>query len=242
MAASSMGPRTRVLVATVATTVLVTVAAYALPVDHAATGVGFVFLAAVYLLVLRGDTSFIRAHGLSLGGILEPRTIRPKEVLRAALSACAWAFGIAAVVFPLFWVWFVLWWHPAKTFSLVYPGSVFDEVLGQLVVIALPEEAFYRGYLQSSLDRLWGSKPGALSRSFKLFGAQIGWSIPVTSAVFALGHLMTEPNPQRLAVFFPSLLFGWLRNKTGGIGAAILLHAMANIFSSTLARGYGLFH
>jgi membrane protease YdiL (CAAX protease family) len=74
-----------------------------------------------------------------------------------------------------------------------------------------------------------------------MLGAQLGWSTPVTSAVFALGHFLTEPHPQRLAVFFPSLLFCWLRSRTGGIGAAILLHAMANLFSSTLGRSYGLF-
>ena len=40
-------------------------------------------------------------------------------------------------------------------------------------------------------------------------------------------------------MFFPALLFGWLRCRTGGIGAA-WLHAMSNLFSATLGRGYGL--
>jgi membrane protease YdiL (CAAX protease family) len=41
-------------------------------------------------------------------------------------------------------------------------------------------------------------------------------------------------------VFFPALVFGWMRARTGGIGAAVLFHALCNIFSATLARGYGL--
>jgi membrane protease YdiL (CAAX protease family) len=62
----------------------------------------------------------------------------------------------------------------------------------------------------------------------------------MTSAIFAVGHLLTEPNPSRLAVFFPSLLFGWMRARTGGIGASVLFHAACNLFVSFLAHGFGL--
>ena len=53
---------------------------------------------------------------------------------------------------------------------------------------------------------------------------------------------MTEPHPARLAVFFPALLFGWLRARTGGIGASVVFHALCNLFSATLARGYAVVH
>lgn len=239
-----MGPTARVLFATALTTAVVTAASYALPEQHAATGVGLAFLAATYFLVLRKDAEFIRAHGLSLGGLLEPGAIDPRKLLRDGASALLWGAGLAAILFPPFWIGFVLWWHPAKAFAFVPPTSYFDDVLGQVMVIALPEEAFYRGYLQPSLERAWSSPKadGTPRGSFRLLGAQVGWAIPATSAMFAAGHFLTEPNPQRLAVFFPSLMFGWLRNRTGGIGAAIALHAMANLFSATLGRGYGLFH
>jgi hypothetical protein len=65
-------------------------------------------------------------------------------------------------------------------------------------------------------------------------------AILVTSAVFALGHVATIHDPGRLAVFFPSLVFGWLRARTGGVGAAIAFHALCNLFSESLMRGYGL--
>ena len=237
-----MGSATRILVAATATTALVTAAAYAIPSNHAATGVGLTFLAAVYLLVLRRDTSVIRAHGLSLGGLLETGPISMKRTAGEALIALAWASGVAALVFPLFWIGFAFWWNPQQAFSFTAPESYFDEILGQLIVIALPEEAFYRGYLQSSIDQLWSPKPGRPRLFISILGAQIGWSTPITSAIFAIGHFMTEPNPQRLAVFFPSLMFCWLRSRTGGVGAAILLHAMANLFSSTLGRSYGFIH
>ena len=56
----------------------------------------------------------------------------------------------------------------------------------------------------------------------------------VSSALFAVGHFFTEPHPERLAVFFPALVFGWLRARTGGIGAPALFHALCNVLASTL--------
>ena len=55
------------------------------------------------------------------------------------------------------------------------------------------------------------------------------------------GHFVTIPVPARLAVFFPSLVFGWLRAKTGGIGAPLAFHAFCNVFSEILGRAYGVY-
>jgi membrane protease YdiL (CAAX protease family) len=44
----------------------------------------------------------------------------------------------------------------------------------------------------------------------------------------------------RLAVFFPALLFGWLRARTGGIGASVVFHALCNLYVLSLMRGFGL--
>jgi membrane protease YdiL (CAAX protease family) len=40
-------------------------------------------------------------------------------------------------------------------------------------------------------------------------------------------------------VFFPALLFGWLRARTGGIGAPVVFHALCNLFADYLAKSYG---
>jgi membrane protease YdiL (CAAX protease family) len=140
--------------------------------------------------------------------------------------------GLAAVVFPLFWVGYVGWWSPERPFHVPTWTGLPDEILGQFLVIALPEEAFYRGYLQTRLDTAWPPR-------LRVFGAPLGSGVLVTSGLFALGHLATDPNPSRLAVFFPSLLFGWLRTRRGGIGAGAAFHAACNLFASFLARGYG---
>jgi uncharacterized protein len=101
------------------------------------------------------------------------------------------------------------------------------------VVIALPEEAFFRGYLQTSLDRVWPPR-------WRVLGADLGPGWLLSAAIFALGHVLTIRHPARLAVFFPALVFGWLRRRTGGVGASVLFHASCNVFSATLGRGFGL--
>ena len=51
---------------------------------------------------------------------------------------------------------------------------------------------------------------------------------------------MAVPPPARLAVFFPALLFGLLRAWRGGIGAAMLLHALSNVLAELLEKGFSL--
>jgi membrane protease YdiL (CAAX protease family) len=215
-----------------ATTALVTVLSYALPPAHQATAVGLAFLAMTYVLVLRRDGNATAHHGLSLGGLFEPAPLSFQRIARETGTALAWAFGAAAVIFPLFWIGWVAWWKPESGFSGAAWHSILSDAPGQLLVIALPEEAFYRGYLQTALD-------DALPKRVRVLGADLGPSIVVTSALFALGHLATELDPNRLGVFFPSLLFGYLRVRTGGIGASVILHTLANLFTAFLARSYG---
>ena len=224
--------RSRPLLVGAVTTVAVTIASYVAPADYAATAVGAVFLATVAGLVLRQDAATIRHHGLSLGGLFEPQSIDIRRVAREALRAAAWAVGLAAVVTVPFAIGFRLYWHPHQPFAFRLPPSVMDEVFGQMLVIALPEEAFYRGYLMTALDDTWGTP-------WTLFKAKLGWGWLASSAIFAVGHFLTEPDPQRLAVFFPALVFGWMRARTGGVGAPALFHVLCNLLASTLGRGYG---
>ena len=100
-----------------------------------------------------------------------------------------------------------------------------------LIVTAIPEEVFFRGYLMERLERVW--PPARV-----VFGAKVGWALIVSSALFAVSHVAVIPNPQRLAVFFPALLFGWMRARTGSIAAAAVFHALCNILSDVLHASY----
>jgi membrane protease YdiL (CAAX protease family) len=101
---------------------------------------------------------------------------------------------------------------------------VLNMMLVHLLLVALPEELFFRGYLQRVFDETRGR-----SVWLRLGPVVLTRSIVITSALFALGHLMVEPSPGRLAVFFPSLLFGALRDKSDGLVAPVILHAACNV-------------
>ncbi|MBK8480394.1 MAG: CPBP family intramembrane metalloprotease [Proteobacteria bacterium] len=112
-------------------------------------------------------------------------------------------------------------WQPAAALAQAF--------FEQLVVVALPEEYFFRGFLQTRLDRRWPARwrPG---------GGAVGQALFVNALLFALAHLVVDLNPLRLAVFFPALAFGWLRSVSGTIGASTLFHAACNVVSATLHR------
>lgn len=213
----------------------VTLASTFAPEKHVATAVGFIFLSATWVLVWRRDDTVVEKSGLSFGGLVLPGKIDFARAFRSAAVALAWALGFAAFTFAPFYFGWHWWWHPAMKFAIdVKPLSLANDAAGQLLMIALPEESFYRGYLQSRLDEVFVSR-------WNLAGASVTPSIVITSAIFALGHLATVHDPSRLAVFFPSLVFGWLRARTKGVGASILFHAFCNIFSEVLGRGFGLY-
>lgn len=108
------------------------------------------------------------------------------------------------------------WWWLLLTFAT------------QLLLVAVPEELFYRGYLQGRLDELIGHE-----RS--LWGARVNLhSVTLTSCLFALAHLATIHHPARLAVFFPSLLFGWMRRAYGNTLTPAIFHATCNLTAQLL--------
>jgi len=236
----SPGPKpsaSRIVVAVASTTAIVTAAAYLAPESYAATAVGMLFLAATYVLVLRHDAGFIRSHGLALGGLFEPEPLDPARLLGNTMVAFAIALAFVIIIAaPFAWgfhAYYSAAYHLKMAFHFEALRSVAREAPGQVLVIALPEEAFFRGYLQSELDALFVARR-------RFLGADVSLAIPVAALVFAVGHVLTRPDPGRLAVFFPGLLFGYLRARTKGIGASVMLHALCNLLSSALAAGYGL--
>lgn len=221
-----------------------------IPDAYVATVVAFVFLGATWALVWRRDDERVEASGLALGGIVLPGELDVRRLVRSVFEAAAWAALLAGITFLPFFLGWRRYYHPNGAFSLdVAPLDALNAAFGQLVIIALPEEAFYRGYLQSRLDEAmpgFGCRTDTVTgerapRRLRVFGASVGPALLVTSVIFALGHVATIRDPGRLAVFFPSLLFGWLRYRTKGIGAGIAFHAMCNLFSETLGRGFRVY-
>jgi len=166
----------------------------------------------------------------------------------------AFGVGIPVLVFPLFLAGFVLFYdqvcaaeHGAWLAKLAPPGlcrswrgwdgmhapshgwKLIEAAFVQVVVVALPEELFFRGFLHRLCEQ-------ALPPKRRLLGGGIGWALVVSSALFALGHLAVGFDPRRLAVFFPGLLFGWVRSATGSIFAGTIIHASSNLFVDVLEK------
>ncbi|GAB4215215.1 MAG: hypothetical protein OHK0013_40580 [Sandaracinaceae bacterium] len=213
--------------------------------DAAGAGTALLFFG-LALARARREQGGAQRFGIDLGGVIEPtdeelaRTGgRGASLGRAVLDALpqgtretAVALGLAALIFPPFVLGFSLWHQPARAFVWSLPDDFASFVVAQLVMVALPEEAFFRGFVQTRLGDAWPPR-----RS--LFGASVDPRALVgQAALFALIHLATEPRPDKLATFFPGLLFGWLRARRGGIGAAIVLHAASNILADVLVRGW----
>lgn len=117
--------------------------------------------------------------------------------------------------------------------SWVFPSRPLMLVGYHLFFVAIPEELFYRGYVQSRLDAIWAPR-------WKVAGALVGPGWLVTCVVFAFGHSVVAFQWWHFAIFFPALLFGWMRARTGGIMAGALFHAWSNITVGVLDVMYGL--
>jgi membrane protease YdiL (CAAX protease family) len=201
---------------------------------HLALSAGFLFGA---LTLARRDRRGASHYGIDLEGVLEPRgddrglvpTLR--TALPSALRELGVALLVALVVFPPFVLLYRSWHGVASSFTLQLPSRPLDFVLSQLLVVALPEEALFRGYFQTRLQDLFASR--------RIAGAELCVpAVVIQAALFAALHFLVGFAPSRLAVFFPGLLFGIMRSFRGGIGAAIWFHAFSNMLSELLSRGY----
>jgi hypothetical protein len=182
---------------------------------NASAIVGSVFLLATWAMILMRK-EHPADYGLSLDGWLG-------EMVMVAI--------LALVSFPPFLVGFRIWWSPPGGFDWNLPWPVWQLAATHLFVVALPEEFLYRGFVQQRLSKVFTSR-------VEILGARVGWAVPVTAAVFALGHFVTDFRPDRLATFFPALLFGWLKEKRSSLVAPVLFHAACNVFSDILTAGY----
>ena len=143
------------------------------------------------------------------------------------------AVVLGAITFPLFVVGHHVWqgWLGRSFADVGVPADLHVVLLKNTFLIALPEELFYRGFVETRLERLWPT------RRFVL-GVPIGRTVVVASAMFALGHFLGEWNPARLGPFFPAFLFSLLTRRSRSITGAVCYHGMSNAFSHLASSWY----
>jgi membrane protease YdiL (CAAX protease family) len=200
------------------------------------------FVAAIFIYLpvrsaRRGDLD-LTAYGFTTHPL--------RRTIRFAVVGPAIVFPLFLVVFVLFYQWacaspvlsalapptwcrgFIGWsglLHPRA------PADLLWAALSQVVVVALPEELFFRGYLLSLLET-------AFPPRHRVLGGGVGGALVLSAALFAIGHMVVGLDPRRLATFFPGLLFGWMRSATGNIAAGTFVHAASNLYIEALRRTF----
>jgi membrane protease YdiL (CAAX protease family) len=108
------------------------------------------------------------------------------------------------------------------------PGALSVEWCAvQWLVVGLPEELLFRGFLLQKLELRFPPRR-------RILGGGVGLALVLSAAAFALIHLPKEADPRALATFFPGLLFGWMRSATGSILASTITHGCSNILARVL--------
>ncbi|OGQ04359.1 MAG: hypothetical protein A3F82_04570 [Deltaproteobacteria bacterium RIFCSPLOWO2_12_FULL_44_12] len=144
-------------------------------------------------------------------------------------------FGVAVlIVFPPFAFlahFWMLWFEHKHGFEPASFVFFTEPLLLNLLVVALPEEFYFRGFLQSRFNQLWPAK-------WRLLGAELGWGWIVTAVIFAFAHSVLNLQWWHFSIFFPALLFGYLRERTNSLTAPILFHTFSNCFMNWFAKSY----
>ena len=125
-----------------------------------------------------------------------------------------WQLAVALSLGPLFWV-----------ALLVSQGGTPARVSGSasmliLLVLVYPvlEEIVFRGAVQGFLGRRLGGPSGSTLTRANL----------AASILFAAAHVAVRGDLLAASVFFPSLVFGYFRERHATLASPILLHVSYN--------------
>lgn len=146
-------------------------------------------------------------------------------------SRVDWQFGAALAAAPLFWL------GLAQTRSLspdlAWPLAHPLPLLIVALVYPVLEEMVFRGLIQGELARRpWGAR--------QILGLSVANLL--AASLFAASHLWHHTALHALAVLAPGLLFGYFRDRYGGIKQAVLLHVVYNTGYIWLFGGNHSFH
>lgn len=124
-------------------------------------------------------------------------------------------FWFALLCGPLTWL--VLWGIGLPVTGVVHLSV--GVLLLSVLVYPVLEEIVFRGFLQEWL---------LIRPAFQPSRYGITLANVATSCVFALLHLMSQPPLWALSIVFPSLVFGWLRDRYSNLLPGILVHMFYN--------------
>jgi len=149
----------------------------------------------------------------------------------AGLQLCAWRYLAFSLVFALIGVAVVVIWPPPLA-PMIRPGSAQRPFVGLGLSARAIIKALLYGVVQTGLTEellFRGLIAGSLSRRSRLLWANI-----IQAMVFVLPHLLILQFAPEMwwllpIVFGGSLVYGWVRIKSGSILGSWLMHASGNV-------------
>ncbi|MCF6219105.1 MAG: JDVT-CTERM system glutamic-type intramembrane protease [Gammaproteobacteria bacterium] len=130
------------------------------------------------------------------------------------------------------WFWLALLLGPLVSGLLlqdrgpvVATALTWQSLLWLVLLYPVLEEWLFRGVIQRQLIRCRSARLSILG-----FTAANG----VTSLLFVTAHMVVQPFLWALLVIFPSLVFGWFRDRYNSILPGVILHACYNFAYFTI--------
>lgn len=125
---------------------------------------------------------------------------------------------------------------PLVIFLARYRGSYVTIALvflGHIAITSVGEELFFRGYVQSRVDHVFG-------RPWRVRGVAVGWGLIFSALLFGLLHALNTVDYFRARFDFAwgwaggtmvmGLVFGFIREKTGSVIPCIVVHGSWNVW------------
>lgn len=157
-------------------------------------------------------------------------SFRPGNIWKPSKKGFKLFISVTAAVILLYPPAFFFYWISFKNQGFITPqtGEILKAVtkgLAAVLIAAIPEEFFFRGYLQEHIFSNLNKK------IFKIITVKN----LTTSLLFGAVHAIAFTDITRAATFFPSLLFGLFTEKSDGrIFYSVLFHIISNILAFVL--------
>jgi membrane protease YdiL (CAAX protease family) len=149
---------------------------------------------------------------------MELPSLRHRQAIKSAMD------GILASIFilvPYIGLLYLLRELSVFEFKATLPPNVWKVIGVQLVVVALPEEFFFRATVQAGFDTVF--KP-----RWKILGIEFGWGLFLASLLFGLAHVFYQ-GPFGLTTAIPALVFGLLYTRRQNVMGAVIFHTACNL-------------
>ena len=162
--------------------------------------------------------------------LLCDRTFKPIDLFKPSMNGLKLFLFVSIAVLAVYPFLFFFYWINLKNSQFIIPENTeilkaAGKGLAAVAVAAIPEEFFFRGYLQEH----------AFSAFNKRFAKIISLKNFLTSLLFGAVHALAFLDITRASTFFPSLLFGLFTEKSNGrIFYSISFHVISNILAFIL--------